>query len=226
MKPDYKNWMPKGMIWSFAAGTAVALALTLIVGFCWLKILLLILTLVLAGMTLWTVLMYRAFSYDGKRQMSRQIIDGVADYVKLPAGGRCLDVGCGSGALAIAVAKRNPQGNLTGIDRWGAEYASFSKKLCEENAKAEGVAERTDFVHGNALKLDFQDGTFDLVFLDWILLQKTRFFQHYYPETEGCKGYHSYGFNRKSQITKVILFPFISALLAWLCTFLPNFVAA
>ncbi|MBQ6952676.1 MAG: hypothetical protein IJP81_02055 [Bacteroidales bacterium] len=48
--------------------------------------------------------------------------------------------------------------------------------------------------------------TFDLVFLDWVLLQKTRFFQHYYPETEGCAGYHS------------ILFPFISALVAWLCT--------
>ena len=27
---------------------------------------------------------YRAFSYDGKRQMSRQIIDGVAEHVKLP----------------------------------------------------------------------------------------------------------------------------------------------
>jgi len=59
---------------------------------------------------------------------------------------------------------------------------------------------------------------FDLVFLDWVLLQKTSFFQHYYPETEGCAGYHSYGFNKKSQITKILLFPFISALIAWLCT--------
>ncbi len=118
MKPNYKNWMPKGMIVSFAAGAAVALALMLIISVGWLKILLLVLTLVLAGMTVWTMLMYRAFSYDGKRQMSRQIIDGVAEYVKLPEGGRCLDVGCGSGALAIAVAKRNPQGTVTGIDRW------------------------------------------------------------------------------------------------------------
>lgn len=168
MSADYKNWMPKGMIWSFAAGTAVALALTLIVGISWLKILLLILTLVLAGMTVWTFLMYRAFSYDGKRQMSRQIIDGVAEYVKLPAGGRCLDVGCGSGALAIAVAKRNPQATVTGIDRWGAEYASFSKKLCEDNARSEGVAERTDFAQGDALKLDFQDGTFDAVTSNYV----------------------------------------------------------
>ncbi|MBR3292781.1 MAG: class I SAM-dependent methyltransferase [Bacteroidales bacterium] len=168
MKPNYKNWMPKGMIWSFAAATAVALALTLIVSISWLKILLLILTMVLAGVTVWTVLMYRAFSYDGKRQMSRQIIDGVAEYVKLPEGGQCLDVGCGSGALAIAVAKRNPQGTVTGIDRWGAEYASFSKKLCEDNARAEGVAERTDFAQGDALKLDFPDGVFDAVTSNYV----------------------------------------------------------
>ena len=87
---------------------------------------------------------------------------------KLPAGGRCLDMGCGSGALAIAVAKRNPQGTVTGVDRWGAEYASFSKKLCEDNAKAEGVAERTDFAQGDALKLDFPDGTFDAVTSNYV----------------------------------------------------------
>ena len=168
MKPNYKNWMPKGMIWSFAAGAAVALVLTLIIGVGWLKVLLLILTLVLAGVTVWTVLMYRAFSYDGKRQMSRQIIDGVAGYVKLPEGGRCLDVGCGSGALAIAVAKRNPLGTVTGIDRWAAEYASFSKELCEDNALAEGVAERVSFARGDAQKLDFPDGAFDAVTSNYV----------------------------------------------------------
>lgn len=168
MKPNYKNWMPKGMIWSFAAGAAVALALTLIIGVGWLKIILLILTLVLAGVTVWTMLMYRAFSYDGKRQMSRQIIDGVADLVHLPDGGKGLDVGCGSGALAIAVAKRNPQALMTGIDRWGAEYASFSKRLCEENALAEGVADRISFAQGDALKLDFPDGAFDAVTSNYV----------------------------------------------------------
>lgn len=161
------------MIWSFAAGAAVCLALTLAVGIIfpsiiWLRIVLLVLTIILAIVTLWTILMYRAFSYDGKRQISRKIIDGVAEYVNLPEGGRCLDVGCGSGALAIAVAKRNPQGTVTGIDRWGAEYASFSKKLCEDNAKAEGVSESTAFSQGDALKLDFPDGTFDAVTSNYV----------------------------------------------------------
>ena len=170
--------MPKGMIWSFAAATIVALALTLFVGLSWLRIFLLILTVILAGMTVWTILMYRAFSYNGKRQMSRQIIDGVAEYVKLPDGGRGLDVGCGSGALTIAVAKRNPNGKVFGIDRWGAEYASFSKKLCEDNAMVEGVSERTVFAQGDALKLDFPDEAFDAVTSNYVLKKGGTFAIH------------------------------------------------
>jgi ubiquinone/menaquinone biosynthesis C-methylase UbiE len=168
MKADYRNWMPKGMIWSFAVATAVSLTLQLILKIGWLRVVFFILAIILALVTLWTVLMYRAFSYDGKRQMSRQIIDGVADLVHLPEGGKGLDVGCGSGALTIAVAKRNPQALMTGIDRWGAEYASFSKRLCEDNALAEGVADRTSFAQGDALKLDFPDGAFDAVTSNYV----------------------------------------------------------
>ena len=40
--------------------------------------------------------------------MSKQIIEGIAEHVKLPEGGVGLDVGCGSGALTIACAKRSP----------------------------------------------------------------------------------------------------------------------
>ena len=168
MKANYKNWMPKGMIWSFAAGCAICLVITLFLHSGWLRILFLIATVALALVTLWTVLMYRAFSYDGKRQMSRQIIEGVAEYVHIPAGGRGLDVGCDSGALTIAVARRNPQASIVGIDRWGAEYASFSKSLCEANARAEGVDGNTSFAQGNALRLNFPDGTFDAVTSNYV----------------------------------------------------------
>ena len=78
-----------------------------------------ILTVIMALFSIWSLLMYRAFSYNGKRQMSRQIIEGVAKYVKVPDGGVCLDVGCGSGALSIACAERNQNAKIVGIDRWG-----------------------------------------------------------------------------------------------------------
>ena len=166
MKADYKNWMPKGLIaallaasatgglcfavfgaagwgvgrtarivWAVAAGTICAICGLLAAQF---------------------IGMYRAFSYDGKRQLARQIVEGTARYVELPPGGRGLDVGCGSGALTIACAKRNPQGFMLGIDRWGGEYASYNKPLCERNAAAEG-ASNVGFARGDALKLDFLD---------------------------------------------------------------------
>ena len=101
------------------------------------------------------------------KQMSKQIIEGIAECLKLPDGGKGLDIGCGSGALAIACAKRNPKASLVGIDRWGKEYASFNKPLCESNAKAEGVSNVT-FSQGDATHLDFPDESFDAVMSNYV----------------------------------------------------------
>ena len=174
VRADYRNWMPKGMVYTFLAGAigcgAAAILLGLVLNGT-LKTVLTVafaaLAVILCGMTVWALLMRRAFSYDGRRQMSRQIIDGTAAHVKLPAGGRCLDVGCGSGALAIAVAKRNPKAEVVGIDRWGKEYASFNKSLCEDNARAEGV-KRISFQQGDATHLGFSDETFDAVVSNYV----------------------------------------------------------
>ena len=130
-------------------------------------IVLLILTVIAGVITVWMVLMYRAFSYNGKRQMSKQIIEDVASNVSVPDGGKILDVGCGSGALAIACAKRNPKAEVIGIDRWGKEYASFSRQLCEKNARAEKV-DNTKFRHGDAVRLYFDDESFDAVTSNYV----------------------------------------------------------
>ena len=176
MKPDYKNWMPKGMVLSGFAATAVFLILFIVFGLTGivsgtLKTVLFIVflagTIIGLGVSAWMILLYRAFSYNGKRQMSRKIIEGIAGYVKLPDGGKGLDVGCGSGALAIACAKRNPKAAFIGIDRWGKEYASFNKPLCESNAKAEGVS-NVSFERGDATQLDFPDESFDAVVSNYV----------------------------------------------------------
>ena len=176
MKPDYKNWMPKGMVLSGFAATAVFLILLIVFGLTGivsgtLKTVLFIVflagTIIGLCVSVWMILLYRAFSYNGKRQMSRKIIEGIAGYVKLPDGGKGLDVGCGSGALAIACAKRNPTAAFIGIDRWGKEYASFNKPLCENNAKAEGV-NNISFERGDATHLDFPDESFDAVVSNYV----------------------------------------------------------
>ena len=82
-------------------------------------IVLLILTVIFCVVMIWMYLMYRAFSYNGKRQMSKQIIEGVASYVSIHDGGMGLDIGCGSGALTIACAKKNPGASFTEAKRHG-----------------------------------------------------------------------------------------------------------
>ena len=61
---------------------------------------------------------------------------------------------------------------------------------------------------------------FDIICLDWLLLTKSHFFQHFYPETEGCDGYHQFGFNRKGQTIRIIVFPFVAALMAGLAVWI------
>ena len=177
MKPAYKNWMPKGMVLATLYGTCACAVLFVLFGVSGilpegslkqvLFYVFLAAMIVMAAVTLWMFLMYRAFSYDGSRQMSKQIIEGVAARVTIPDGGCGLDVGCGSGALTIACAKKNPRAQMLGVDRWGKEYASFSLPLCEKNAKAEGV-KNVSFRKGDAVKLDFPDESFDAVVSNYV----------------------------------------------------------
>ncbi len=174
MKPDYKNWMPKGMVYAFLftfLGCTVAVAAFQLLPGGTLRTVLTIafgvISVIFCGLSIWAISMYRAFDYNGKRQMARQIIEGTASCVNLPEGGKVLDVGCGSGALGIAVGKRNPGAEIIGIDRWGKEYASFSKSLCESNARAEGVS-RITFRQKDATHLDFPDESFDAVVSNYV----------------------------------------------------------
>ncbi|MCR4964112.1 MAG: class I SAM-dependent methyltransferase [Bacteroidales bacterium] len=177
MKPNYKNWVPVGMILEFLGGAVLCLILFYVFGVSnvlsagilktILKIVFLVAAIICFIVAIWSYLMYRAFSYDGKRQLSKQVIEGVAEYVTLPDGGKGLDVGCGSGALAIAVAKRNPNAEMVGIDRWAIDYASYNLPLCEQNAKAEGVS-NVSFAKGNALKLEFPNESFDVITSNYV----------------------------------------------------------
>ena len=167
MKADYKNWVPNGMIYGFGAAATGLAAVACVIKNRPLSTLLSVGALGCGAWTAWCVYANGQFSYDGKRQLSRQIVEGTAEYITLPEGGVGLDVGCGSGALTIACAKRNLQGTMVGIDRWGAEYASFNKELCEKNAEAEGVS-NVSFQKGDACKLDFPDETFDAVTSNYV----------------------------------------------------------
>ena len=178
IKADYKNWVPKRMLKAKIGESLVCLILFILFGasdlilegrqrIIW-GLILGIGCLILLLITVWLTILYRTFDYKGKRKLAKVIIDGTADYVKIPDGGVGLDVGCGSGALTIACAKRNPKSTMVGCDIWSGPYKSeFSEKLCRDNARAEGV-ENVRFESGNAVKLPFEDESFDVVTSNYV----------------------------------------------------------
>ena len=76
--------------------------------------------------------------------------------------GTVLDVGCGSGSLAIAVAVTAPECTVVGIDAWGQDW-EYSRRQCEDNARCVGVADRVTFHQQSAAALTFPDASFDTV---------------------------------------------------------------
>ncbi|OFK81812.1 methyltransferase type 11 [Anaerosphaera sp. HMSC064C01] len=178
IKADYKNWMPKRLLVAKIGESLVSLILFIIFGasdlilqgrprlIC--GIILGALCLILILLTIWLSILYKSFDYKGKRKLAKVIIEGTADYLKIQDGGVGLDVGCGSGALTIACAKKNPGAIMVGCDIWSGPYKSeFSKKLCQDNARAEGVA-NVRFEEGNALNLPFEDESFDAVTSNYV----------------------------------------------------------
>jgi ubiquinone/menaquinone biosynthesis C-methylase UbiE len=102
----------------------------------------------------------RLFSYKGG-DVQGKILELLLAKIKWNGQGKALDIGCGSGALTIALAKRFRNARVTGVDYWGGAW-SYSQKQCEANATLEGVGNRVGFSQASAARLPFADESFDL----------------------------------------------------------------
>ena len=98
-----------------------------------------------------------------RHKLTQKWIPAMPDVkAKLEAGGSALDVGCGSGRAAIAIAKAFPKARVFGYDNHPG-----SIERARSNAKAEGMAKRVTFKVVDAKRLrgskfDFIS-TFDVV---------------------------------------------------------------
>ena len=79
--------------------------------------------------------------------------------------GKVLDIGTGSGRVAVPIARDFPEAHVTGVDIWLKSWGSFglTKARAERNAVIAKVGDRCAFQYGNALELPFNDGEFSLV---------------------------------------------------------------
>lgn len=96
-----------------------------------------------------------AFSFRGKlRTLRRQAIN----LAQLQPGEAVLDVGCGTGTLALAVARKvGVGGHVAGIDPGGAQIARAQDKMARSRVAV-------DFQVGVIERIPFPEQTFDVVF--------------------------------------------------------------
>ena len=86
------------------------------------------------------------------------------DDLNLRGDERVLDLGCGRGAVLIAVAKRLPQGRASGVDLWrSVDQSGNDEAATRANAEAEGVADRVELHTADLTELPFPNDAFDIV---------------------------------------------------------------
>lgn len=101
----------------------------------------------------WLLPLYDPFTWlIGVVRHHRTLID-LAD---IPAGSRVLEIGCGTGNVALEAARRRPDALITGLDPDPAALERARRK-----ARRRGLQVRFD--HGFAQDLPYPDGAFDRV---------------------------------------------------------------
>ena len=85
------------------------------------------------------------------------------------SGKKCLDVGTGTGEIAFFLAERaGTDGTVTGLDITPAMLDLAERKMAEKQ-----LPTKVEFVVGDALDMQFEDGTFDVVTSGYMLRNVT-----------------------------------------------------
>ncbi len=151
---NYGNWVP----WKFIYIPFIVAVILFILAYFISSYMLILCIFFLVVFSYFAYARYM-FSASGGGIQSR-VRNLVLDQLDWDGKGKVIDIGCGNGALAIDIAKKYGNARVTGIDYWGGAW-DYSKRICEDNAKIAGVAERMEFQKASASALPFEDGSFD-----------------------------------------------------------------
>lgn len=167
---NYGNWMSNPIFYIIGGMLIVALTFTAIsftlIHIPFLGIISSIISLGLLILLILIAWVRKQYSSNGGDIMNK-VHETVLRHLDFNGNGTLLEVGCGSGALAIRAALTWPDAHIIGLDYWGAVY-NYSKEVCESNASSEGVSNHCTFMHGDARKLDFEDESVDAVVSNYV----------------------------------------------------------
>ncbi|MFX1383326.1 MAG: class I SAM-dependent methyltransferase [Promethearchaeota archaeon] len=162
----YGNWMPRTFIYICVALIIIPLILSVIFPWIVLKVILWVISAFFIFPLVYILGLYYFFSKnDGEIQHAIRNI--VLEKLDWEGNGKVLDIGTGSGPLAINLAKKYPNSEAIGIDYWGKLW-DYSLKLCENNANIEGVKDRVEFKRSSAANLPFEDEYFDAIVSNYV----------------------------------------------------------
>ncbi|MEO8606321.1 MAG: class I SAM-dependent methyltransferase [Chloroflexota bacterium] len=158
-QPNFGNWIRVRIVLAFLLTGLILIGLSAVIPIPLIRVVLWIAGGVTLVIFAYLSYVYYQFSEQGGG-VQRRLWGLVIDHLHWDQRGQVLDIGTGNGPLAILLAMKYPDAQVTGIDYWGAAW-EYSQQVCEQNAAAMGVGGRTHFQKASASNLPFEDGTFD-----------------------------------------------------------------
>jgi len=111
----------------------------------------------------------REWMRGGILEEKMRIREKFIQLVGVKDGERILDVGTGSGFLAIGFAKKMRSGEVVGIDVWMPMGGGTSMRNAIRNAEIEGVSDKVTFKVADARRIPYPDDYFDRVVASFVI---------------------------------------------------------
>ena len=110
------------------------------------------------------------FMIWGSKFWKLRLRDKIINSIPWRGDEQVLDVGCGSGLMLIAAAKRLTSGMAHGVDLWQqVDQSGNSASRTNSNAELEGVSDRIKIHEGDMRELPFPDRSIDVVVSSWAI---------------------------------------------------------